>query len=82
MGSIPQPPDSQPPLTVGTAGETFATAADHFRREGIRVLTARYLELSERAKRRIPTPIERKELDGCDLALNTLQAMGGADGTA
>jgi hypothetical protein len=52
-------------------------ASDFFRQEGIRVLTGRYRELSERAKRRLPTPVERKELDRCEIALNTLQSMGG-----
>lgn len=76
MESIPTPPDNNAPLVPTTAGATFSAAGEHFRQEGIRVLTARYRELSERAKRRQPTPVERKELDRCELALNTLQAMG------
>ena len=79
MVSIPSSTDVQPPAVPGQVGDVTSSAGEYFRLEGIRVLSARYRELSERAKRRMPTPVERKELDRCEAALNTLQAMGRTD---
>jgi hypothetical protein len=48
---------------------------EQMRREGLRILTARYASLANRASRRMMTPIERKDIATCETALAELQAM-------
>jgi alkanesulfonate monooxygenase SsuD/methylene tetrahydromethanopterin reductase-like flavin-dependent oxidoreductase (luciferase family) len=77
VDSLPHSQDTAPVTSSEPVAAVAPSAGEHFRREGIRVVGARYRELLDRSKRRQLTPVERKDLDRAELALNTLQAMGG-----
>lgn len=68
MGSVPQPPDSQPPSALGVSGAAMRDAA-------LRATTQRYQELLQRSKRRTLTEVERRDLDRLELIIDTLAAM-------
>lgn len=77
MPSIPNRPDSpqgrNEPVTVGAVTTALG---EQIRLEGVRVLTDTYHSLENRARRRQPTPLERRDLAACEAAILELERMG------
>jgi len=63
------------PRAVETFAPITTALAEHVRQTGLRVLGARYRELSARARRRPLTAIERSEMDKTERAIGQLEAM-------
>lgn len=57
---------------------TLSPAGESMRADAERVLMARYQVLTDRAKRRALTTVERRELDGLGNALNELLTLEAA----
>lgn len=77
MGIIPNTPAVAPFQNEPVPLEAVTTPlGEHLRLEGIRLLTGKYDSLANRARRRPPTQLERRDLDACEAAILELEAMG------